>query len=109
MKPTLEQKTEAKELCLEIWRCLRDNPYIDAKSNLPNEICLKIFKMRAWCPLCDIFDNCDGCPLDKPICACSCDQQGDYVKWECATTDEERQIYAGKIVKVIEAWKPKSK
>lgn len=95
-------KTLAKELSLEVWRCLRDHPEIKGKCELPIEIFEKIKDFEAYCPLCEYFHsqriiNRGRCPL------VSCDDLSDYDNWCNSLTNESRALYAAKIVEKIEA------
>lgn len=106
-------KKRAKAISLEVWRCLRDNPAMMTKSDLPKRIYSKIKDMDYECPLCNLPDHflCsgygmsqpNGCPLyplrRNQYCAC-----GHYKKWRNEKKQSQRKIHAAAIVKLIEAW-----
>ena len=101
-------KQEAKILSLEVWTYFRDHPYLNCKSNLPDQLWLKIVNLICNCPLCEIC-NCDQCSCDQqcPLQQYNaCGDYGYYSQWTVAKTDLERQIFAKIIVDIIEAWDP---
>ena len=93
-------KKKAKKICLEIWECLRDNPEIDTKMDLPKKLFNKIKEMRGECPLCDYMSCSDGCPLQTYHSGCH-----DFENWCDALTKRGRKKHAGIIVKKVKAWK----
>jgi hypothetical protein len=105
-------RKEAKELSLEAWRYLRDNPEIDTKSGLPSEIFNKITGFWFSCPLCELFHNalvslvencCTGCPLSIRSCV---SLESPYARWARSIMNETRREAAAEIVSIIEAWEP---
>jgi hypothetical protein len=95
---------EAKALTLEVWIYLRDNPYITTKYQLPVDLWEKIKLSSQHCSLCDLYRSysCILCPLSKKY-SVRCEY---YNLWNNATTDEERQEAAAKIVELVSAWEP---
>ena len=101
-------KQEAKDLTIEVWTYLRDNPEIDRKINLPIELILKIKDLEGRCPLCEVFKQDDGfpccskCPLREPEI---CTVKGSfYYAWSTCSGYNGRQKYAGLIVDAVKAW-----
>ena len=98
-------KKQAKKLCLEVWRYLRDHPEIRYKDDLPIVMYGKINECIDDCPLCSVvrgrtFNHCPECPLE------SCRRKYSFfAKWERAKTPKTRAKYAGLIVKAVEEWK----
>ena len=95
---------KAKELSLEVWRYLVEHPEIKLKSFLPDKILSKVRRCAFACPLCELFNTpvgCNGCPLKV------CNKRGAFFyRWQKSRTEKTRKLYAQKIVKAIEAWKP---
>lgn len=110
-------KKEALEQCLKLWKALRDHPNFDDKE-LAVEETLGYFPLND-CPACEyaktgIRPDCTKCPADAwrangedGFYACDIDisgqrDPGDYYFWCEAKSDEERELYAGNIVKLVE-------
>ena len=83
---------EAKEITLEVWRYLKDHPWISEKKNLPKKLYAKIKDLYCRCPL---------CLEDEGYFCC-----GYYWVWVFAPTNKEREKAAAKIVELVEAWEP---
>jgi hypothetical protein len=92
-------KKEAKELSLEVWRYLARHPKIELKVQLPDKLYGRIRFLRHRCPLCEVFKQCDECPLHG--CSAGTDV---YVTWVGAMTKRGRKAAAEEIVRRIEAW-----
>ncbi|TET97698.1 MAG: hypothetical protein E3J23_08450 [Candidatus Stahlbacteria bacterium] len=99
-------KTKAKEITLEVWRYLRDNPAVGDKENLPERIYNKIEDFSGGCALCEIdgAENCSFCPL-RDLSGGN-DNCSDYWSWTSANTKEKRSEAAGRIIKLVENWEP---
>jgi len=96
---------KAKEISLEIWQYLADNPEIRDKKDLPKKLYNKIRFMPNKCPLCkeflnDRWDFCPGCPLRSCISTRSL-----YFKWKKGFVKEHWEA-AKKIVEILQAWEP---
>jgi len=92
-------KKKAKKICLEIWKYLRTFPEIDTKMDLPEKLFNKIKPMRGECPLCEILECSNGCPLQTYNSGCY-----DFEKWCDAKTWRGRKKYASIIVEKVKAW-----
>lgn len=68
-------KSEAKELCLEVWQYFAEHPEIKFKSKLPGDLYDKIEDLSNVCPLCEVHPGCVGCPL------VFCGQGSPYYLW----------------------------
>ena len=95
---------EAKKLTLEVWLYIKNHARIRMKVQLPKRLYNKIKDLMCDCPLCDCL-SCDRCPLHKP----SSPNCYYYTQWLSATTKIDRQEAAGKIIELVEAWKPECK
>jgi hypothetical protein len=99
-------KTEAKEIALEMWRYLKDNPELEDKTQVPKEMLDKLDTMY-YCALCEVFPKCKvhyplvGNEINCPLYNCI---DGPYIEWVCCHTIEGRKKYATEVVKLIEAW-----
>ena len=96
-------RKKAKEIGLEVWGYLRDNPEIDLKTSLPTAIYEKIEHMPGHCPLCAVF----GMGCEKGGFACPLENERhcrDYWLWDEAKSNAGRKKYAGKIYDAINAW-----
>ena len=99
-------KIEAKEISLEMWRYLRDHPECENKTQVPKGILDKLHDAYQ-CALCEVFPKCEvhyylednetNCPLYNCL-------DGPYLEWVTCHSPEKRKIYAGEVVKIIEAW-----
>jgi hypothetical protein len=105
-------KRKAKEICLEIWGYLKDNPDVKDKEYLPQELWDLISGLLGKCPLCELYrqNNCQGCPLftagewcfkvDSPFSVFYC--------WYHAIPgpkgNAKRRKSAGRIYDIVEAW-----
>lgn len=103
-------KKKAKEISVEVWQYLYDNPEIESKIDLPDKMFNKIKKIYNNCPLCEYFQlrlTMKKCPLNISkfdyTCAADC-ANGFYNKWRYSETKRERKKYAGIILKMIKAW-----
>jgi hypothetical protein len=103
---------EAKELTLEMWRYLADNPDFLTKSSLPLYTYARIRGLRNRCPLCELFVGgdekrpCAFCPLFLAE-GLDCTEEGSaYNRWVYAETEAERGKAAERIVEIVSAWEP---
>jgi hypothetical protein len=99
-------KLEAKDISLEMWRYLRDNPELEDKTQVPKEMLDKLHTVY-YCALCEVFPKCkvhyftEDNEIDCPLYPCI---DGSYIEWVICHTIEGRKKYAGEVVKSIEAW-----
>lgn len=108
-------KKQTKELTLEVWEYLRDNPEIAFKNDLPEELFNKIEYLFLHCPLCELYKNKNSnsckknCPLNKASNDYGCCDGGEndfYQKWCIYTnTNDQRQDSASGIVELIKKWR----
>ena len=101
-KETEQQMTkrQAKDLSLEVWQYLMEHPEIDNKGQLPSKLYKKISRLRAHCPLCEVFkQDCSGCPLGY------CGIYSAFDSWTSSMTPEARRACATKIYLTIKEWK----
>jgi hypothetical protein len=95
-------KQEAKELSLEVWRCLAEHPEIRRKGDLPDRILNKISGLPNAFPLCAVLRaECALCTLNSCMRASL-----PFCRWSNAMDNEVRQGAAREIVRLIEAWEP---
>lgn len=95
----------ARELSMEIWKYLYEHPWIDSKSNLPDELYNKIEKYENDCPLCELFWDLEHeCDLLCPFSNCPCYEPDSlYRKWAAADSSN-RAYWAYKIFDKIRNW-----
>ncbi len=107
---TREQLQEAKDLTIEVWTELRDNPEKD-KDDLSKKLLDQIENMQCECPLCELFfnDDCRHCPLDKTGHSCLnlSSEESYYSQWEDAEDLSSRAYFAGLLLQVVKDWKIK--
>jgi hypothetical protein len=97
---------EAKTLALKVSICLRDNPDIECKKELPEHLWVKVSQPKHHCPLCELYFNTEGYCSPCPLGNCGHGSLHDI--WADGDGDEDdRQVVMGKIVKLISAWEPK--
>ena len=100
-------KTEAKEIALEMWRYLRDNPECTSKTQIPVSILKKLEDIWA-CSLCDIHPDCQyhGQDTEDDTCILYPCGEGPYELWVNARKEEKdvRKEAATKLVEILEAW-----
>jgi hypothetical protein len=100
---------KAKELTIEVWTYFAEHPEITKKSELPEELYIKIKDLRSKCPLCELFrkwkkNACHCCPLY--IAGHFCESLDSfYYLWIEAKTKGERSAAAWGIVNITKEWK----
>jgi hypothetical protein len=101
-------KREAKEICLEVWVYLADNPNIWYKKGLPNTLYKKIEHLDKRCPLCELYaPNCVDCPLSEAGERCDLYDSA-YDEWVNSGlySTNIRKRAALRIVEIVSAWEP---
>jgi hypothetical protein len=94
-------KQEARDLSLLVWGYLRDHPDISSKESLPEDLFRRIEFLRFQCPLCEVCRNCGECPLDGCFVVGTA-----YHNWSDVGSDVGREVAAGQIFRLVEAWVP---
>jgi hypothetical protein len=96
---------EAKEIAIEIWTYMAEHPEIEYKDQLPEQLYSKIERLKMRCPICEVFQKCEGCIMTKSGNRCGLDKSA-VSKWEDTMTPEKakRARAAKKIVRIISAW-----
>jgi hypothetical protein len=105
IKIKIKDKIEAKKTSLEIWKYLKNHPYIKKKSHLPPKLYNKIYCMFCECPLCELYykNNCDDCPLKEAGNACS-NRGSLYEMWYYSCEFKKRKEAAKEIYNIIKKW-----
>ena len=101
---------EAKELSLEVWTYLAENPECNQKKNLPLELYEQIELMPGQCPLCKLYmyKPSDWSPVwcrkQCPLYTCL----RTYSAWDRWSNGKEvtRRKAAQEIVDKLKAWEP---
>ena len=96
-------KTEAKEIALEMWRYLRDNPECTSKTQIPVSILKKLEDIWA-CSLCDIHPDCKyhGQDTEDDTCILYPCGEGPYELWVNARK-EEKDVRKEAATKLVDA------
>jgi hypothetical protein len=106
---------EAKELTLELWDYLANNPKVSSKKGVPEHLWKKIANLPFQCPLCDVFyweespseeGCCTRCPISLAGQQCF-NKESVYARWFVAGDNyAERQVAAKAILLIVDAWEP---
>jgi hypothetical protein len=102
-------KKEAKELTVELWTYLAKHPECYRKGQVPEELYAKIEELKGQCPLCEVSESCDECPLWAAGGGCG-KYDSPYGRWANSAPHyrETRMKAAREIVKIVAAWEPES-
>ena len=102
---------EAKELSLEVWTYLAENPDCYRKYRLPAHLFNKIRDMPGLCPVCELYsyrrsgDDYYSCRKQCPLYRCDY-KNSIYLRWKNSLCDIDRRKAAQKIVDKLKAWEP---